>query len=82
MKDCTRRRDIVLDTFCGSGTTLMAAERVGRRAYCLEFEPRYVDVTIRRWQAFTRRDAIHVETGCTFDERALESLSPSEATKG
>ena len=82
MKDCTRRRDIVLDTFCGSGTTLMAAERVGRRAYCLELEPRYVDVTVRRWQAFTRRDAVHVETGRTFDERALESLSPSEATKG
>lgn len=82
MKDCTRRRDIVLDTFCGSGTTLMAAERVGRRAYCLELEPRYVDVTVRRWQAFTRRDAVHVETGGTFDERALESLSPSEATKG
>ena len=82
MKDCTRRRDIVLDTFCGSGTTLMAAERVGRRAYAIEFEPRYVDVAIRRWQAFTRRDAIHIETGSTFDERALESLSSSEATKG
>ena len=82
MKDCTRRRDIVLDTFCGSGTTLMAAERVGRRAYCLELEPRYVDVTIRRWQAFTRRDAIHMETGGTFDERSLKSLSPSEAAKG
>ena len=81
MKDCTRRRDIVLDTFRGSGNTLMAAERVGRRAYCLELEPRYVDVTVRRWQAFTRRDAVHVETGGTFDERALESLSPSEATK-
>ena len=60
----------------------MAAERVGRRAYCLEWEPRYVDVTVRRWQAFTRRDAVYVETGGIFDERALESLSPSEATKG
>jgi DNA modification methylase len=81
MKDCTRRRDIVLDTFCGSGTTLMAAERVGRRAYCLELEPRYVDVAIRRWQAFTRRDAIHSETGCTFDERALELLATADLTK-
>ena len=58
IKDCTRRRDIVLDTFCGSGTTVLAAERVGRRAYGIELEPRYVDVTIRRWQAFTQRDAI------------------------
>ena len=73
MKDCTRRRDIVLDTFCGSGTTLMAAERVGRRAYAIEFEPRYVDIAIRRWQAFTRRDAIHIDTGSTFDERTLVS---------
>ena len=81
MKDCTRRRDIVLDTFCGSGTTLMAAERVGRRAYAMELEPRYVDVAIRRWQAFTRRDAVHMETGSTFDERALELLGSSEATK-
>jgi DNA modification methylase len=47
MKDCTRRRDIVLDTFCGSGTTLMAAERVGRRAYCLELEPRWMRSTWR-----------------------------------
>jgi DNA modification methylase len=78
IKDCTRRRDIVLDTFCGSGTTLMAAERVGRRAYAIELEPRYVDVAIRRWQAFTRRDAIHIETGSTFDERAL--VPPPERT--
>ena len=66
MKDCTRRGDIVLDTFCGSGTTMMAAERVGRRAYCVELEPRYVDVAIRRWQAFTRQDAVHAETGSHF----------------
>jgi DNA methylase len=45
-------RDIVLDTFCGSGTTILAAERVGRRARALEIDPRYVDVSIRRWQAY------------------------------
>ena len=70
LKDVTRRRDIVLDTFCGSGTTILAAERVGRRAYTLELEPRFVDVSIRRWQAFTRRDAIHAEAGLTFEELA------------
>ena len=72
MKDCTRRGDIVLDTFCGSGTTILAAERVGRRAYTLELEPRFVDVAVRRWQAFSRKDAIHAETGLTFDEVASE----------
>ena len=70
MKDCTRRGDIVIDTFCGSGTTILAAERVGRHARAIEIEPRFVDVAIRRWQAFTRRDAIHAESGLTFDELA------------
>jgi len=70
MKDVTRRREIVLDCFCGSGTAVLAAERVGRRAYTLELEPRFVDVSIRRWQAFARRDAIHAETGLTFEELA------------
>ena len=59
IKDCTRRGDIVLDTCCGSGTTILGAERVGRRAYTMELEPRFVDVAIRRWQAFSRKDAIH-----------------------
>jgi DNA modification methylase len=74
VRDCTRRGDIVLDTFCGSGTTIMAAERVGRRGYGMEIEPRFVDVAIRRWQAFTRRDAVHNVTGRTFDEIAAERL--------
>jgi DNA modification methylase len=73
IKDCTRRGDIVLDTFCGSGTTILAAERVGRHARALEIEPRFVDVAIRRWQAFTRRDACHAETGLSFDEIAAEA---------
>jgi DNA modification methylase len=68
IKDCTRRGDAVLDTFAGSGATVMAAERVGRRARALEIEPRFVDLTIRRWQAFTRKDARHADSGLTFDE--------------
>jgi DNA modification methylase len=70
IRDCTRRRDIVLDLFAGSGATIMAAERVGRAAYMMEIEPRYVDIAIRRWQAFTRKDALHAESGCTFDKLA------------
>jgi DNA modification methylase len=70
IKDCTKRGDIVLDCFAGSGTTMLACERTGRRARSIEYEPRYVDATIRRWQAFTRKDAVHVETGRTFDEMA------------
>jgi hypothetical protein len=50
----------------------MAAERVGRHARALEIEPRFVDVAIRRWQAFTRRDAHHAESGLSFDEIAAE----------
>ena len=74
LKDCTRRGDVVLDTFCGSGTTIMAAERVGRHARALEIEPRFVDVAIRRWQAFTRRDAIHAQSGLCFDEISAAPL--------
>src|SRR5262249_56589924 len=73
IKDCMRRGDVVLDTFSGSGTTIMAAERVGRHARALEIEPRFVDVAIRRWQAFTRRDARHAESGLSFDEIAADS---------
>jgi DNA modification methylase len=72
MRDCTRRSDIVLDTFSGSGTTIMAAERIGRRAYAMEIEPRYVDIAIRRWQAFTGKDAVDSESGHTFDHLAAE----------
>jgi DNA modification methylase len=68
IKDCTARGDIVLDTFSGSGTTILAAERVGRRAYTVEIEPRFVDIAIKRWQAFTRKDAIHADSGLSFDE--------------
>lgn len=76
IKDCTRRNDIVVDPFVGSGTILLAAERVGRRAYGLEIDPLYVDASIRRWQDFTKRDAILAATGQTFDEVAAHRSSP------
>jgi DNA methylase len=82
IKDCTRLNDIVLDTFLGSGSTIMAAERVGRRGYGMEIDPKYLDVAVRRWQAFTRRDAIHAETGRTFDELAAERSPGDKGPSG
>ncbi|WP_424629721.1 site-specific DNA-methyltransferase [Bradyrhizobium sp. SYSU BS000235] len=72
MRDCSRRGDIVLDPFIGSGTTILAAEKVGRRGYGIEIDPLYVDVAIKRWQDFTKRDAILESTGQTFHEVAAE----------
>jgi DNA modification methylase len=66
--DCTAPGDVVLDQFAGSGTTILAAEKVGRIAYCLEYEPRYVDVAILRWQQATRLEAILEGDERTFEE--------------
>ena len=68
MLDCTARGDIVLDGFLGSGTTLIAAERTGRRCYGTEIDPLYVDTIIRRWQKLTGEVARHAETGRAFDD--------------
>ena len=81
MKDCTRPGDVVIDTFCGSGTTILAAERVGRHARAIEIEPRFVDVAIRRWQAFTRKDAIHIPSGRCFDELAEQRADNAAASQ-
>jgi DNA modification methylase len=70
MRDCSRRGDIVFDPFMGSGTTIIAAERVGRRAFGLEVDPHYADVVVRRWQTYTKCDAILKDTGQTFEEIA------------
>ncbi len=67
IKDCTKRGDSVLDPFAGSGSTLIAAERTGRRAYCIELDPKYCDVIIRRWQKMTGKDAINTTTQKTFN---------------
>jgi len=66
--DCTARGDIVLDQFCGSGTTILAAEKVGRTGYGIEYEPAYVDVAVRRWQSITKLEATLAGDGRTFEE--------------
>lgn len=68
--DCSERGDLVLDSFLGSGTTLIAAERTGRICYAIELDPRYVDVAIRRWQQHTGDHAILQKTSKRFDELA------------
>ena len=59
LKDCTKRGDVILDPFLGSGTTLIAAERTGRLCYGIELEPKYIDVAIKRWQTLTDKEAVH-----------------------
>jgi DNA modification methylase len=70
--DCTARGNIVLDSFLGSGTTVIAAERAGRRCYGLELDPHYVDTIVRRWQAYTGEHARHAPSGRTFKELEAE----------
>lgn len=70
IKDVTRRGQIVLDGFCGSGTTIIAAERTGRVARAVEIDPIYVDVTIRRWETLTGSTARLVDGNRTFAETA------------
>jgi DNA modification methylase len=73
--DCSAPHDIVLDSFLGSGSTLLAAERISRVCYGMEIEPRYVDVAIRRWQTYTGEQAIHSLTGQPFDQVAVTGES-------
>lgn len=73
--DTTERGGIVLDPFCGSGTTILAAERTGRRGYGIELDPGYVDTTIRRWQKATGKVAIHA-SGKTFEEIVASRSAP------
>lgn len=68
IKDCTRRNDIVIDPFTGSGTTILAAERVGRRAYGIEIDPLYVDTAVRRWISAYKSDVVLEGSGLSFDE--------------
>jgi len=77
IRDCSKRGGIVLDPFGGAGTTLIAAERTGRKARLIELDPLYCDVTIRRWQTFTGKNAVHVASGQSFGEMELAIAQPN-----
>jgi DNA modification methylase len=77
--DCSARGDTVLDGFLGSGTTLIATERTGRRCCGLELDPRYVDTIIRRWQNLTGGKALQATSGRSFDDLADEMEAANAA---
>ncbi len=70
--DCTARSEIVLYSFLGSGTTLIAAERVGRICHGIEIDPIYVDAAVKRWQRYTGDHAVHAVSGRRFDDITYE----------
>jgi DNA modification methylase len=72
IKDCSRRGEIVLDMFGGSGTTLIAAESCGRQARLIEYDPLYCDVIVARWERLTGKSAILSGTSRSFEEAAEE----------
>ncbi len=68
IRNSSKPGDIVLDTFGGSGTTLIAAEKAGRVARLVELDPKFVDVIVRRWQEFSGKKAVRESDGLFFDE--------------
>ena len=78
--DCTTRGAAVLDHFMGSGTTLIAAQKVGRRSFGMEFEPGYVDLAVRRWETITKLEAVLEGDGRTFED--IDSARRTEPLAG
>ncbi|MES9843215.1 MAG: site-specific DNA-methyltransferase [Candidatus Sedimenticola sp. 6PFRAG5] len=78
VRNSSKSRDIILDPFGGSGSTLIACEKSGRQARLIELDPKYVDVIIRRWQEYTGEDAVLGESGETFTATSIERLSAEE----
>jgi DNA modification methylase len=72
IKDASKQSETILDPFCGSGSTIIAAEKTGRQACGLEIDPKYVDVAVRRWQTFTGKLAVLDGTTACLEEIAKQ----------
>lgn len=77
--DVSKRGEIVIDPFCGSGSTLLAAETTGRLCRAIEIDGLYCDLTIRRWQELTGQEAILVATGESFGSIAARNTDDGGA---
>jgi len=82
IRDCSRRDEIVLDPFGGSGSTLIAAEKTGRRARLIEFDPTYCDRIIRRYECATGKQVRNADTGKAFEIMSEERASDLLNQKG
>lgn len=78
--DASNRGEIVLDCFLGSGSTLIACEKAKRVCYGIEYEPLYIDTTIRRWQELTGKKAIRLVDGKQYDELVAQKQEVSYGT--
>jgi DNA modification methylase len=72
IRNSSRRGDLILDVFAGAGSTLIACEKASRRTAAMELDPKYADVIIRRWEAYTHREARLLDDGRTFSAIATE----------
>ena len=82
IRNSSKPGNSVLDPFGGSGTTLIAAEKSGRKAFLMELDPKYVDVIVRRWQDWTGKLATRESDGVAFEDLAAKvagarSLAPA-----
>lgn len=75
IRDCSKRNDLILDPFVGSGATILAAQRTGRVAAAMEIDPLYVDVAIRRWQIATGIDAVLADSGQSYKDVQAQRIA-------
>ena len=81
IRDCSNRGGVILDPFGGAGTTLIAAERTGRRGRVIELDPRFVDVSIARWQRLTGGIARHADSGQPFPRSPGTGAAPRRSAR-
>jgi DNA modification methylase len=80
LENSSKKGDIVIDVFGGSGSTVIACELHNRKAMIVDLDPKYCDVIIKRWQNYTGKDAIHLETNKTYNELQKDTENGEQKT--